>query len=255
MGKIKKNNEESPGKDVGMVINVSLFLILLTFFILLNSIAVQDDKKTRNAIKSLAGSFGSLKEGLSPGKTGSSKMPALPPVAAQESDMEKLITGMGREKNEQAALKIEKGGEILTIGEKALFHQNRHTLKPGSIALLKKLGDFINQEEYPVEIVGHTDNLDAEIKGYRSNWELSSLMAVQIQKYFIEECKVRPDRITACGYGSERPVVSNDTSELMEKNRRVEIIFKDKSPVHAGKIYSESPSGIFTYKRFNFKVY
>lgn len=255
MGKRKKNNEEGPGKDVGMVINVSLFLILLTFFILLNSIAVQDDKKTRNAIESLARSLGSSKGGVSTMKTGSSTMPASPPVAAQESNLEKLITGMAGEINEHADLKIEKGGEILTIGEKAFFYQNRHTLKPGSIALLKKLGDFINQGEYPVEIVGHTDNLDAEKKGYRSNWELSSLMAVQIQKYFIEERNVRPDRITACGYGSERPVVSNDTPESMEKNRRVEIIFKDKSPVHAAKIYSESPSGIFTYKRFNFKVY
>ena len=255
MGKRKKNNEEGPVKDFGMVISVSLFLILLTFFILLNSIAVQDDKKMRNVIKSLAGSFGSLKGGLSTMKTGSSIMPASPPVAAQESNLEKLITGMGGEINEQTDLKTEKSVEILTIGEKALFHQNRHTLKPGSIALLKKLGDFINQGDYPVEIVGHTDNLDAEKKGYRSNWELSSLMAVQIQKYFIEERKVQPNRITACGYGSERPVVSNDTPESMEKNRRVEIIFKGKSPVHAAKIYSESPSGIFTYKRFDFKVY
>jgi len=255
MSKREKNNEEGPGKDVGMVINVSLFLILLTFFILLNSIAVQDDKKTRYAIESLAGSFGSLKGGSSSMKTGSSMMPASPPVAEQESNLEKLITGMDREINEHADLKTGKVKEILTIGEKALFHQNRHMLKPGSTALLKKLGDFINQGEYPVEIVGHTDNLDAEEKGYRSNRELSSLMAVQIQKYFIEECKVRPDRITACGYGSERPVVSNDTPESMEKNRRVEIIFKDKSPVNSAKIYSESPSGIFTYKRFNFKVY
>jgi chemotaxis protein MotB len=254
MGK-RKNNEEGPGKDVGMVINISLFLILLTFFILLNSIAIQDDKKMRNAIGSLAGSFGRLKGDLSTMKTGSSRMPASHTVAAQKANLEKLINGMDSKINEHTDLQTGKGGEILTIGEKALFHQNRHTLKPGSIALLKKLGDFINQGEYPVEIVGHTDNLDTEEKGYRSNRELSSLMAVQVQKYIIEECKVRPDRITACGYGSERPVVSNDTPESMEKNRRIEIIFKDKSPVHSAKIYSESPSGILTYKRFNFKVY
>jgi len=240
---------------VGIVITVSLFLIILTFFILLNSIALQDNKKTRIAIGSLSGSFGSLKGGLSPVKTGGSIKPASNPVAAQEGNLEKLINGMNREINKQADLKNEKDREILTIGEKALFHKNRHTLKPGSIALLKKLGDFINQGDYPIEIVGHTDNIDAEEKGYRSNWELSSLMAVQIQKYYIEECRVRPDRIMACGYGSERPVVSNDTPESMEKNRRVEIIFKNKSPVNAAKIYTESPSGIFTYKRFNFKVY
>ena len=255
MSKRKNNNEEGRGKDVGMVINISLFLILLTFFILLNSIAVKDERKMRDAVGSLAGSFGSFKGGSYSMKTGSSKLPASPPVAAQEANLEKLITGMDGKINEQTDLKTNKDREILTIGEKALFDQNRHTLKPGSFVLLKKLGDFINQGEYPVEIVGHTDNLDAEEKGYRSNRELSSLMAIQVQKYFIEECKVRADRITACGYGSERPVLSNDTPESMEKNRRIEIIFKDKSPVHSSKIYSESPSGILTYKRFNFKVY
>jgi len=255
VGKRKKNNEEGSGKDVGIVTTVSLFLILLSFFILLNSLAVQDNKKVRIAIGSLVGSFGSLRGGLSPMKTGSSETPSSPPISAQETNLENLITGMEKEIDEHADLKTEKGLEILTIGEKALFHQNRHTLNPGSIALLKKLGDFINQGKYPVEIVGHTDNLDAEEKGYRSNWELSSLMAVQVQKYFIEQSKVRPDRIVAYGYGSQRPVVSNDTPESMEKNRRVEIIFKNKSPVNAAKIYTEAPSGDFTYKRFNFKVY
>jgi len=255
MGKRKKNNEEYPGKDVAMVINISLFLIILTFFILLNSIAIQEDKKMRNAVGSISGSFGSVKGGSSPTKTVSSTKPSSLQAAGQEANLEKLVTGMDREVNEHTDLKTGKGEEILTIGEKALFHQNRHTLKPGSIVLLKKLGDFINQGKYPVEIIGHTDNLDAEEKGYKSNRELSSLMAVQIQKFFIEECRVRPERIMACGYGSERPVFSNDTPESMEKNRRIEIIFKDESPVHAVKIYSESPAGIFTYKRFNFKVY
>jgi chemotaxis protein MotB len=45
---------------------VALFLILLTFFVLLCSIAVIDEEKTRVAIGSLIGSFGSLPKGLSP---------------------------------------------------------------------------------------------------------------------------------------------------------------------------------------------
>jgi len=255
VGKRKNNTEEGPGRDVGMVVGVSLFLILLTFFILLNSLAKQDGKKMRNAAASIAGSFGGGEGDSSPTKTVSSTMPSSPPISALEADIERLITGMDREINKYADLKTGKGGEILTIGEKALFHQNSHTLTPGSFVLLKTLADFINQGQYPVEIIGHTDNLDAEEKGYRSNRELSSLMAIQIQKYFIEECRVRPDRITACGYGSERPIVSNDTSESMEQNRRVEIVFNNELPVHAAKIYTESPSGIFTYKRFNFRVY
>lgn len=78
-------------------------------------------------------------------------------------------------------------------------------------------------------------------------------MAVQLQKYFIEECKIKPDRITAYGYGSQQPAASNDTPESRQKNRRIEIIFNSDSPVK--KVYSESPSGNFTYRRFNFNAY
>jgi len=40
----------------------------------------------------------------------------------------------------------------------------------------------------------------------------------------IDECKVKPTRLSANGYGEFRPVVANDTKENMQKNRRVEIV-------------------------------
>lgn len=230
-------------RDVGMAITISLSMIILTFFILLNSMAIVDQNKKRAAIESLAESFGS--------STDNSFSSSLPKVE-QKKNLEKLMAGIN-ENIEDVDVKTGTGKEILTIGEKALFYQNRHALKPESFALLKKVGNFINQGDYPVLIVGYTDNRDAQEKGYSSNWELSSLMALQLQKYFIEECRIKPDRITAYGHESQQPAASNDTPESRQKNRRVEIIFYGDLPVK--RVYAESPSGNFTYKRFNFKVY
>ena len=57
MAKRNRGEDKSSGSDVGLVMMLSLFLILLTFFILLNSIATMDEKRTRVAIGSLMGAF------------------------------------------------------------------------------------------------------------------------------------------------------------------------------------------------------
>ena len=85
----RKRNEtdENKAADVGLVMTVSLFLILLTFFILLNSIAILDERKVRVAIGSLIGAFGSLPGGLSPMKSGESIMPPTSPMMQREMDV------------------------------------------------------------------------------------------------------------------------------------------------------------------------
>jgi chemotaxis protein MotB len=42
--------------------------------------------------------------------------------------------------------------------------------------------------------------------------------------YLINECEVKPTRLSANGYGEFRPVAENDTKDNMQKNRRVEIV-------------------------------
>ena len=70
MVKKKTDIDDESKVDVGPLMTVCLFLILLTFFVLLNSIAVIDERKKIRAIGSLLGAFGSLHGGLSPLKTG-----------------------------------------------------------------------------------------------------------------------------------------------------------------------------------------
>ena len=72
MVKKRTDTDDAPEAGVGMIMTVCLFLILLTFFILLNSISVPDEKRKIMAIGSLLGAFGSFRGGLSPLKTGES---------------------------------------------------------------------------------------------------------------------------------------------------------------------------------------
>jgi hypothetical protein len=117
----KKKKIDGEGADIGMVMTVSLFLILLTFFILLNSIAVIDEHRSRMAIGSLIGAFGGLPGGLSPLETGKSIMPPSAPMVKEELTLEKLLSYMNKETATWPGdIRVEKVKDklIITINEK-----------------------------------------------------------------------------------------------------------------------------------------
>jgi chemotaxis protein MotB len=255
MVKKRTNTDDAPGTSVGMIMTVCLFLILLTFFILLNSISVIDEKRKIIAIGSLLGAFGSFRGGLSPLKTGESIMPASTPMIEAKLDIEELLAVMDKRTAGQIKIESSMDREIITIDEKVLFDKNKSKLKSSSYPLLDKLSELIKKGDYPVEIVGHTDNRPAEEKGYKSNWELSTLMAIQALRYFVEKGKVPDERLTVYGSGSYKPIASNDTRQSRAQNRRLDIILNFRMPAYVKRIYRKRQPGFFTYKRFDFKVF
>lgn len=258
MAKTKKRKmEEEVGPNIGIVMTVSLFLILLTFFILLNSIAVLDDHRSRKAIGSLIGAFGGLPGGLSPMASGESVLPPTAPLINETLTMDLLLSYMQSGVTNADVIRVvpTTNGEIITLNEEILFAKDRTNLKATILPFLNKLCNIINTGDFPIEIIGHTDDSPAQVKGYRSNWELTALMAIQLLKYFVSEGSVHPHRITAYGSSSYQPITSNETRQSRAQNRRVDIILKYNAPPYIKKILSRKPSGSFTYKKFDFKIF
>jgi len=255
MARKKKNTEEGSSQDIGIVMTCSLFLIILTFFILLNSIAVIDDKKQRVAIGSLVGSFGALSGGLSKLKTGVSIMPSSAPMVASTTDMNVFFKDLNPNMSKNLKVDQSRGKASITIPAEVLFEEDIAVMQPGRNPLLDRLSNFINKGDYPVEIAGHTDNRPAGQKGYASNWEVTSFMAMQVFQYLVEQGRVAPERITAYGRGDQAPAGSNDTRESRRLNRRVAVVLKFDAPRSLKSVFEERPSGNFSYKRFNFEVF
>jgi len=251
----RKPRDEDQSTDVGIVMTVSLFLILLTFFILLNSIAVLDDRRTRVAIGSLTGAFGSFSGGLSPLKTGETIMPPSPPLTEEPIDLRRLLAGKPSTFAGDISIETSRDQTLISVNEDRLFTAPTTRLKRASHAWLDRLCSLIREGDYAIEIMGHTDNRPAPEKGYGSNWEHSSLMALQILKYMIRNGDIPAERITAFGGGSHHPIRSNDTVACRAQNRRVDIVLKTHMPPYFKRIYTRRPAGFFTYKKFNFKVF
>jgi len=110
-------------------------------------------------------------------------------------------------------------GKRLRILDKVFFENGKATLQARSNALLDNVAQvLIAHPEIPkVQIEGHTDDAGpAEL-----NKKLSQDRANAVRDYLVK--KGVPDaRLTAVGFGPEKPAVPNDSPANRELNRRVE---------------------------------
>lgn len=92
------------------------------------------------------------------------------------------------------------------------------TLDPKSNTELDRLVKLMKDvPALKVEISGHTDNIGSE----SSNQKLSEDRAAAVVSYLVSK-GIDKGRLTAKGYGSNRPVATNNSEEGRQQNRRTE---------------------------------
>ncbi|MCB0558581.1 MAG: OmpA family protein [Lewinellaceae bacterium] len=98
------------------------------------------------------------------------------------------------------------------------FEANSADLTKLSAYQLDDLADALNK--YPnmaIELSGHTDNTGEP----EFNQQLSEQRAQKVKSYLVDK-GISESRLTALGFGSTRPVASNDTEDGRQQNRRTE---------------------------------
>ncbi|MFQ5588214.1 MAG: flagellar motor protein MotB [Nitrospiria bacterium] len=226
MGRKKQEDEEV--KSGLMVMMVSLNLILVIFFVYLNSIGVDDDRKVKKALGSLAGTFGMLPGGLHLSDGKKILVPGSPMVSFGDTHLSvgREFTRMIEDNRFEDEAMITKEGDdlIIHVAEKFLFSSGEAQLRPGSKHLLDEVGRIILKYDFPVRIEGHTDNIPVSSAKFPSNWELSASRAAAVLQYLLQEKNVQAERMTAVGFGEFQPLVPNDRPKNRAKNRRVRIV-------------------------------
>jgi chemotaxis protein MotB len=210
------------------VMMVALNLILLVFFVYINSIATESVIKTKKALSSLMGTFSILPGGLqiTPGKDLSAPGGPISIPGKSRTIFRKLIEEILREEKLPKDVEIINRGNDLVIhlSDDVLFPPGKGQLHSQAKQFLKKIGPVLKKSFWPLIIEGHTDNRPISTKEFPSNWELSAARATSVLRFFLEEYSITPERLTAVGYGEYQPFFPNDSSENRGKNRRVNII-------------------------------
>jgi OmpA-OmpF porin, OOP family len=123
-------------------------------------------------------------------------------------------------------LKVDEVGcshEKLSIALNVEFDTAKAVVKEKYNGEIKKVADFM--KKYPstkAEIAGHTDNIGKE----EYNKKLSQARADSIKQYLIDKFGIDSSRLSAVGYGFDKPIADNATEEGRQKNRRVEAVLE-----------------------------
>jgi outer membrane protein OmpA-like peptidoglycan-associated protein len=111
-----------------------------------------------------------------------------------------------------------KVGEAITLNN-ILFDQGKADIKAESRPELDKVVAFMKANpSAQIELSGHTSS-----EGERNFNKSLSYKRVKACKDYIVTAGVAEDRLVAVGFGSDRPVASNDTAAGRTQNRRVEM--------------------------------
>lgn len=121
--------------------------------------------------------------------------------------------------------------ETTNIFKKAMqgiqFESGKAIIKPTSYSILDQVAQvFIENPTYYAEVQGHTDNVGKP----EMNKKLSQQRAEAVREYLIKK-GVAAERLTAMGYGDERPIADNKTKAGKAKNRRVEFDIEYKEVI------------------------
>ncbi len=131
-----------------------------------------------------------------------------------------------QEKNPTVSIEVENGKLRLRLAAHRFFDAASAALRPEALAVLDAIASELTAGTQLIRVEGHTDDGAINSSRYRNNWDLSAARAATVVSYLEAAHEVAPARLQAAGLGSSHPLVSNDTPDNRELNRRIEIVLE-----------------------------
>ncbi|NUP06617.1 MAG: OmpA family protein [Polyangiaceae bacterium] len=118
---------------------------------------------------------------------------------------------------------LRQGRMIIELPTDVLFDSGKSDVRKAGKDTILEVGKILaTMPDRRFQVAGHTDNVKISTARYPSNWELSTARAVEVVKILVES-KVKPENLSAAGYGEFDPISANDSDANKQKNRRIEI--------------------------------
>ena len=252
MGRRRRAEEEHENHERWLVSYADFITLLFAFFVVMYSLSSVNEGKYRILSDSMVQAFRSISinaEGdqiivppvipIMPPKMATPPKPASDPAAdpAAEAERQALSARMRSmaEDIKRVLEPLSRGGQVsvtegahgitVEINASVLFPIGEATLDTEGSRALGAVARVLAGADFPITIEGHTDNTPINTYRFPSNWELSAVRASSVVRLFVDS-GVAPGRLTAAGYGDQRPLADNNTEEGRARNRRVTLLIE-----------------------------
>ena len=248
-----------------------LMTLLLTFFVLLLSMSVIDERVKRVVLGSVTSRFGVGEGVFNPLGTDGKRSLAEPgAMDIPEEDMAPMRDMIFDEAQKDLDFQENKYIQILSINDQVLFMPGSTELRKEGIDLLDKLLPYLQRIEHPMLVAGHTATQREEEGGSYtvrfddphadSTWLLSFRRAMAVYRHLISR-GIPPEKLMLEAFGQFHPRYSNDTPEGRHKNQRVDIVLDKRNSEWIRKIEELQGTGqlpreapVHRYKGFTFEL-
>jgi chemotaxis protein MotB len=153
---------------------------------------------------------------------------AAAPAAPQDAELQAIGRYLeqlaGRERTLAAKVATRDSEVVVEIGAMNGFRPGSADPVPAMRPLLVEVRALVAASpQLHVEISGHTDDVPIRTAQFPSNLELSLARASRVAQELAGGDAALRTRISAAGYGEQRPIASNAELDGRARNRRVEI--------------------------------
>jgi chemotaxis protein MotB len=258
-----EEHEEHVNHEAWVIPYADMLTLLMGLFLVLWSMSTTDLEKLNQLRESLAEGFGvdsgsaspSVLDGGAEGLLDGAAGPEL--GAARVSDpvqLEQAFAALDREAEHEKAVdaasdeldriesmisesavaagvaesigvrREERGLVVTVVTDEVLFAPGSADLAASGRTVLDALVPALRRFDNPLAVEGHTDDRPISNDRFPSNWELSTSRATSVLRYLADAHGFAGVRLTAAGYGEERPIGDNSTADGRAANRRVELV-------------------------------
>ena len=244
------DQRQSDNHERWLVSYADFITLLFAFFVVMYALSSVSEGKYRVLSDSLVSAFGSkMIERVPPAA------PPLPPrritkPSGLQDRQREQIRGIAHNilrvldslvRDGQVKVTQSNRGIAVEINASVLFASGQAQLRADSGRALQRVAQVLATSDQGIEVEGYSDDTPISTSQFPSNWELSSARASSVVRLFLDN-GVAAERLSAIGYGPNRPVMSNDTPEGRARNRRVTVMILAETPGKVVDIPLDGPA-------------
>ena len=230
MPRVKKE-PEAKSQPAWLITFSDLTTLLLTFFVLLISMAVFDKRRQLVVVGSIINVFGQGGDGANL-LDKSKQAPLEPgPMEANINDLRPL-SEMVLADSKDLDFQSNKVVQVVSVSQQALFEPGQSALSAQGRAMLARMTPTILKVKNQLLLTGHTGNLRDELtEGFLPeleavvdpSWMLSLRRTLSVYHYFID-AGADPAKFRMEAFGRFRPRHGDSTPEARRRNSSVDIV-------------------------------
>ena len=265
----EKKKKGGDGGPAWLVTFSDMMTLMLTFFVLLVSMATIDERRKLVVLESVSGAFGEGLGSINPIAPTDRERVVEPGVMDLQSsnDLTPLRDMLWEDTNKDLNFQENQYVQILSINEEVLFQPGTTKLSLSGMRLMDRILPWLLRVDHPLLIAGHTATMRAEEGGdYKvefdndisPTWRLSLLRSLAVYHHFTSR-GIPHDNLRLEAFGKYRPRFSENTIDGRKRNRRVDIVLDKRNKEWIEKVErfrSKPKTGkeFFRFKDFRFGI-